>query len=398
MKNLKIFTNNIDDKAIEQINLLLEQESFKNSKIRIMPDVHAGKGCVIGFTGDLGTKVIPNIVGVDIGCGMFCANLGKIDIDYKNLDEFINNKIPHGMNVNETKIVDFDLTKLNCYKYLKNIEWIENSLGSLGGGNHFIEIDSAEDGEKYLIIHTGSRNLGVQIANYYQELANQICNYSTEEIDKKIEEVIINYKKIGKEKEIQNKIKELKKEKEINKNKIPYELAYLENKNRDLYLHDMKICQEFAVKNRYTIASQIANYMNWNIEDYFETIHNYISFDDNIVRKGAISAEKDKQVLIPINMRDGCIIGIGKGNDDWNNSAPHGAGRIMSREKAKEIIKLEDYKDAMKNIYTTSISEETKDEAPFAYKPIEEILENIIPTVEVTKIIKPVYNFKSKDV
>ena len=398
MKNLKIFTKNIEDKAIEQINLLLEQESFKNSKVRIMPDVHAGKGCVIGFTGDLGTKVIPNIVGVDIGCGMFCANLGKRDIDYKKLDEFINNNIPHGMNVNETKLVDFDLTRLNCYKKLKNIEWIENSLGSLGGGNHFIEIDIAEDGEKYLIIHTGSRNLGVQIANYYQELANQICNYNTDEIDKQIEEVISNYKKLGKEKEIQNKIKELKKEKEINKNKIPYDLAYLENKNRELYLQDMKICQEFSIKNRYTIASQIANYMNWNIEDYFETIHNYISFDDNIVRKGAISAEKDKKVLIPINMRDGCIIAIGKGNDDWNNSAPHGAGRIMSREKAKETIKLEDYKETMKNIYTTSISEETKDEAPFAYKPIEEILENIIPTVEVTKIIKPVYNFKSKNI
>jgi len=398
MKNLKIFTNNIEESAIEQIDLLLEQDAFKKSKIRIMPDVHAGKGCVIGFTGDLGTKVIPNIVGVDIGCGMFCANLGKIDIDYKKLDEFITNNIPNGMNVNEQKKVDFDLSRLKCYKNLKNIEWIENSLGSLGGGNHFIEIDETDEGEKYLIIHSGSRNLGVQIANYYQDLANQICNYNTEEIDKQIVELISNYKKIRKEKEINDKIKELKKEKEINKNKIPYELAYLENENRELYLYDMKICQEFAVKNRYTIAKEIANYMNWNIDDYFETIHNYISFEDNIVRKGAISAEKNKQVLIPINMRDGCIIGIGKGNDDWNNSAPHGAGRVMSRAKAMEMISLDDYKETMKDIYTTSVVEETKDEAPFAYKPIEEILENIIPTVEVKKIIKPVYNFKSKDI
>jgi len=398
MKNLKIFTNNIEESAIEQIDLLLEQDAFKKSKIRIMPDVHAGKGCVIGFTGDLGTKVIPNIVGVDIGCGMFCANLGKIDIDYKKLDEFITNNIPNGMNVNEQKKVDFDLSRLKCYKNLKNIEWIENSLGSLGGGNHFIEIDETDEGEKYLIIHSGSRNLGVQIANYYQDLANQICNYNTEEIDKQIVELISNYKKLGKEKEINDKIKELKKEKEINKNKIPYELAYLENENRELYLYDMKICQEFAVKNRYTIAKEIANYMNWNIDDYFETIHNYISFEDNIVRKGAISAEKNKQVLIPINMRDGCIIGIGKGNDDWNNSAPHGAGRVMSRAKAMEMISLDDYKETMKDIYTTSVVEETKDEAPFAYKPIEEILENIIPTVEVKKIIKPVYNFKSKDI
>jgi len=398
MKNLKIFTDNIEEKAIEQIDLLLEQEAFKNSKIRIMPDVHSGKGCVIGFTGDLGDKVIPNIVGVDIGCGMFCANLGKIKIDLKTLDDFINTNIPSGMKVNEIKIADFDLKKLYCYNKLKNIEWIENSIGSLGGGNHFIEIDVSDDGDNYLVIHSGSRNLGVQVANYYQDLADQICNHDLLGYENKIKEVLKTYKKLGKEKEIQATLVALKKEQKENENKIPYELAYLEDKQREEYLHDMKLCQEFAVLNRYTIAKNIANYMGWNLDNYFESIHNYISFEDNIVRKGAISAKKGKEVIIPINMRDGCIIGIGKGNEDWNNSAPHGAGRIMSRAKAKETIDLEEYKKCMGNIYTTSVTEETKDEAPFAYKPIEEILEHIVPTVEVTKIIKPIYNFKASEV
>jgi len=394
MKDLKIFTDNIDEKAVEQINLLLEQEAFKNSKIRIMPDVHAGKGCVIGFTGDLGEKVIPNIVGVDIGCGMFCANLGKIDIDFEKLDNFINENIPSGMNVNENKIVDFDLKRLYCYNQLKNYEWIENSIGSLGGGNHFIEIDISDEGDKYLVIHSGSRNLGTQVANYYQDLADQICNHDLLNYEKKRNEVLTTYKKLGKEKEIQIALIALKKELEENQNKIPYDLAYLEGKQREDYLHDMKICQEFAILNRYTIAKRIADYMNWNISNYFESVHNYIAFDDNIVRKGAISAKQGENVIIPINMKDGCIIGIGKGNIDWNNSAPHGAGRIMSRAKAMEIIDLEKYKEAMKDIYTTSVNEETKDEAPFVYKSIEEILKYIIPTVEVTKIIKPVYNFK----
>ena len=393
MKNLKIFTNNIDENSTKQINLLLEQEVFKNSKIRIMPDVHAGKGCVIGFTGNLGEKVIPSIVGVDIGCGIFCANLGNIDIDFKRLDDFINNNIPSGMNVNETKIADFNIEKLYCYNELKNHEWIENSVGSLGGGNHFIEIDTSKDGKKYLIIHSGSRNLGVQVANYYQDLANKTCN--TSNYEEKRKETITTYKVNGKEKEIQSALVNLKKE--LEENKIPYDLAYLENDQRNAYLHDMKLCQEFAILNRYTIAKTIANYMNWNIDDYFESVHNYISFYDNIVRKGAISARKGEKVIIPINMRDGCIIGVGKGNNDWNNSAPHGAGRIMSRSKAMETIKLEEYKKSMENIYTTSVKEETKDEAPFAYKPIEEILNNIKETVEVIEIIKPIYNFKASE-
>ena len=311
MKDLKIFTDNIDDKAVEQINLLLEQDAFKDSKIRIMPDVHAGKGCVIGFTGDLGLKVIPNIVGVDIGCGMFCANLGKIDIDYKVLDDFINSNIPSGMNVNDKKLVDFDLTRLKCFKSLKNLEWVENSLGSLGGGNHFIEIDESDDGEKYLVIHTGSRNLGVQVADFYQDLADKLVNHDLEGYYKKRDEILTTYKELGKEREIETALKELKKELEVSKEVIPYELAYLEDNNREDYLHDMKICQEFAVLNRLTIAKRIAEYMGWNIDNYFESVHNYISFDDNIVRKGSISAKLGERVIIPINMRDGCIVGTG---------------------------------------------------------------------------------------
>ena len=397
MKNVKIFTDNIDQKAIEQIDLLLEQDAFKNSKVRIMPDVHAGKGCVIGFTGDLGDKVIPNIVGVDIGCGMFCANLGKIDIDYKKLDDFINENIPSGMDVNEEKKADFDLTQLYCYKEITHYTRLEQSIGSLGGGNHFIEIDESDKGEKYLVIHSGSRNLGTQVATYYQDLADQLINHDLTEYQTKRNEVLTTYKKLGREKEIQNTLIELKKEFEKNKNIIPYDLAYLEGEYREKYLHDMKLCQEFAVLNRYTMAKTIANFMEWNIDDYFESVHNYISFEDNIVRKGAISAKKGEKVIIPINMRDGCIIGIGKGNDDWNNSAPHGAGRVMSRFKAMQEINLDDYKKSMENVYTTSVNEETKDEAPFAYKTLEEILEHIVPTVEVTKVIKPVYNFKASE-
>ena len=395
MPNLKIFTDNISDEAKKEIDLLLEQEAFKKSKVRIMPDVHAGKGCVIGFTGALGNKVIPSIVGVDIGCGIFCANLGKIDIDLKKLDDFIKENIPSGMNVNKNKVADFDLTQLYCYKKLKYHQWIENSVGSLGGGNHFIEIDIAPDKEKYLVIHSGSRNLGAQVANYYQDLANQICNHDLLNYQSQRDTVLKTYKELGKEKEIQTTLKTLKKEFQKSKNKIPYELTYLEGKERDAYLHDMRLCQEFAVLNRFTIAKTIADYMGFDINNYFESVHNYISFEDNIVRKGAIRAQKGEQVIIPINMRDGCLLGLGKGNQDWNNSAPHGAGRVMSRAKAMQTVDLEDYKKTMQNVYTTSVTEGTKDEAPFVYKSLEEIKEHIIPTVEVTKIIKPIYNFKA---
>lgn len=426
MKNLKIFTDNIEQEAIDQIDLLLEQEAFKDSKVRIMPDVHAGKGCVIGFTGDLGDKVIPNIVGVDIGCGMLCVELGNIELDLEKLDKIIREYVPSGFNVNEERKCKFiELQELKCYRELRDTKRLERSIGTLGGGNHFIEVDVDEDNNKYLVIHTGSRNLGKQVAEYYQELANQLCNYNISEYKARQKELIEEYKQQGRKQEIQTALAELKKEYQVSKNKVLKDLAYLEGQYREDYLHDMKICQRFAVLNREEIAMEILQtyfndrgdgfidfhdnqilinlfdtnigHMGHAILPAFETIHNYISFEDNIVRKGAISAKKGEKVLIPMNMRDGCIIAIGKGNDDWNQSAPHGAGRIMSRMKAKETFKMEDYKDSMKDVYTTSVSEETIDEAPFVYKPMEEIIDNIGDTVDIIKIIKPIYNFKASD-
>ena len=398
MKDLKIFTSNIEDKAREQIDLLLEQEPFKACKIRIMPDVHAGAGCVIGFTGNLGDKVIPNIVGVDIGCGMLCVELGNIDLDLKKLDEIIHNSIPSGMNVNDEVYEYFDISKLLCHKELKNKdEWLEKSLCSLGGGNHFIEVDIDEDNNKYLVIHTGSRNLGKQVAEIYQNKAIEYCSYK-EEMKQEIQDTIKEYKEQGRQQEIQQKLIEIHKKYE-GKTKLPKDLCYLEGQLRKDYLHDMKICQEFASKNRELIATKIINKLGLYlfIEEHFETIHNYIDFEDNIIRKGSIKANKGKKVIIPMNMRDGCIIGIGKGNYDWNQSAPHGAGRTMSRNMAKEKLSMEEYKNSMKNIYTTSVNEETIDEAPMVYKPMEEIIEYIKDTVDVVKIIKPIYNFKASE-
>lgn len=400
MKDLKIFTENIEEEAKEQINLLLNQEPFKDCKVRIMPDVHAGKGCVIGFTANLGDKVIPNIVGVDIGCGMLCVELGNIDLDLEKIDKVINGNIPAGRNIREQKLINFDkINDLYCLRELKETKKFNRSIGTLGGGNHFIEIDIDEDNNKYLVIHTGSRNLGKQVADYYQDLAIQLCS-GKEEMFKRKEEIITTYKEQGRKSEIQKALKELEKEYKQNKPNLPNELCYLEGKYREMYLHDMKICQEYASENRTNIANQIIEkYFDIKFYEFdgFETIHNYISFEDNIVRKGAIRARKGERVIIPINMRDGSIIAIGKGNEDWNNSAPHGAGRLMSRKKAKEMFKLEEFKESMKDIYSTSVVQETIDEAPFVYKPMQEIIENIKDTVEIKKIIKPIYNFKAKN-
>lgn len=400
MKDLKIFTENIEEEAIKQIDLLLEQEPFRNCKVRIMPDVHAGKGCVIGFTADLGDKVIPNIVGVDIGCGMLCVELGNIQIDLEKLDKVINEYIPAGRNIREHKLMDFEIiNQLHCLRELKETKKFNRAIGTLGGGNHFIEIDIDEDNNKYLVIHTGSRNLGKQVADYYQNLAVQLCS-GKEEMFKRKEEIIKTYKEKGRKSEIQKALKELEKEYKNNKPDLPNELCYLEGKYREMYLHDMKICQEYATENRNKIAQQILSKLTDTgiiVFPYFHTIHNYISFADNIVRKGAISAKKGEKVLIPINMRDGSIIAVGKGNTDWNNSAPHGAGRLMSRKKAKETFNLEEFKDSMKDIYSTSVVEETIDEAPFVYKPMQEIIDNIKDTVEIQKIIKPIYNFKARN-
>lgn len=396
-KNLKIFTKNIEEEAIKQIDELLEQEPFKDCKVRIMPDVHAGKGCVIGFTADLGNKVIPNIVGVDIGCGMLCVELGNIELNLEKLDNIINEHIPAGRNIREQKLIDFEkINELYCLRELKESKKFNRAIGTLGGGNHFIEIDIDDEDNKYLVIHTGSRNLGKQVADYYQNLAIELCSGKEEKFKKK-EKIIKEYKEQRKKSEIQQALKDLEKEYKNNNPDLPKDLCYLEGKYREMYLHDMRICQEYASLNRCYIARTILLNMGMQIyQKHFETIHNYISFEDNIVRKGAISTKKGEKVLIPINMRDGSIIAIGKGNEDWNNSAPHGAGRIMSRMKAKETFKLDDFKESMKGIYTTSVVEETIDEAPFVYKSMQEIIDNIQDTVEIQKIIKPIYNFKAK--
>lgn len=397
MRNLKIFTDNIESEALNQIYTLVKQPAFADCKVRIMPDVHAGAGCVIGFTADLGDKVIPNIVGVDIGCGMLTIELGKIDVDFDFLDNIIRKNVPSGRNAHDGRMVRFDdLQKLYCYRNLKDSKRLERSIGTLGGGNHFIEIDSDDEGNKYLIIHTGSRNLGKQVAEYYQRLAVEIMQ-GKDKLYAMQEQLIEDYKKQGRKKEIEKAIKELHRTFNPNPLGIPKELCYLTGKYRDQYLHDMEICQKYAVLNRNAIASIILDAMKWKSLGGFETIHNYIEIESNMVRKGAISAKDGELLLIPINMRDGCIIGKGKGNEDWNCSAPHGAGRIMSRSKAKEILSIDEFKDTMKDIFTTSVNQSTIDESPMVYKSIDEIVNNIKDTVDIVKIIKPVYNFKAAE-
>lgn len=396
MRDLKIFTENIEQEAVDQINTLLDQPAFADCKVRIMPDVHAGAGCVIGFTANLGNKVIPNIVGVDIGCGMLTVNLGKIDIDYAKLDRTIRESVPCGHNIHDGRQRRYDeITRMYCYRELKDTRRFERSIGTLGGGNHFIEIDEGTDGTKYLVIHTGSRNMGKQVADYYQNLAVEIMQ-GKDELYSRQEQLIAEYKAQGRKSEIQTAIKELHRSFEAKQLDIPKDLCYLTGKYREEYLHDMRICQRFAHINRLYIALAIANGMEWDAIDFFETIHNYID-DANMIRKGAISAKKGEKLLIPINMRDGCILGIGKGNEDWNCSAPHGAGRIMSRNKARELVSLDEFKEAMNGIYTTSVGSDTIDEAPMVYKPMYEIVENIKDTVDILEIIKPVYNFKASE-
>ena len=363
-----------------------------------MPDTHAGKGCVIGFTADLGDKVIPNIVGVDIGCGMLTVELGNIDIDLKELDDIINKYVPSGKNVHEGRGVRFSrFQELNCYRDLKNTKRIERSIGTLGGGNHFIEVNIDEEKKLYLVIHSGSRNLGKQVAEHYQNLAIDICA-GKEEYYIRREQLIEEYKREGKRNLIQQELIKLKKEYDEMMPDYPKELCFLTGKFREKYLNDMNICQEYAVLNRITIANIIlGKLLNKGVQDFnhFNTTHNYINFKDNIIRKGSISAYEGEKVLIPINMRDGSILAVGKGNPDWNYSAPHGAGRLMSRTKAKESLTLEEYQKSMEGIFTTSVNESTLDEAPMAYKPIEEIMDNIQDTVEVLSVIKPIYNFKA---
>jgi RNA-splicing ligase RtcB len=394
----KIFTDKVEPEVISQVMELCNQEFCKDSKIAIMPDTHVGKGCVIGFTANLGDKVIPTIVGVDIGCGMTTVELGKIDVDLKQMDEVIRKWVPSGMNVHEVRLVKFPkLQELHCFRELKDIKRIEKSIGTLGGGNHFIELDRDDENNIYLVIHSGSRNLGKQVAEYYQNLAIDLCAGKADYYEQR-EKIIVEYKNEGNRKLIQDALKTLKKKYEDLLPSYPRDLCFLTGIYRERYLHDMSICQEYAVLNRQTMANTILEKL-WGktVKDvsYFNTTHNYINFKDNIIRKGSISAYEGEKVLIPINMRDGSIIAIGKGNPDWNYSAPHGAGRLMSRSKAREKLSLEEYQKSMEGIYTTSVNEATLDEAPMAYKPMEEIIRNIHDTVEIVKIIRPVYNFKA---
>ncbi len=394
----KIYTDTIEENAVEQIKQLCDQEFVKDCKIRIMPDVHAGTGCVIGFTADLGKMVIPNIVGVDIGCGMFTVELGQIKIDFSELDNVIRTCIPSGKNTHEGRIARFpDLQEMYCYRSLQKTKWIERSLGTLGGGNHFIEVDVDDDGNSYLVIHTGSRNLGKQVAELYQQMAWDICRGS----DKLFEQqsrLIAEYKAAGRRGEIQAALKELIQSFQAIETDTPKELCYLTGEYRDRYLHDMEICQSFATKNRTEIASKILEVLlHRPLSDFtfFETVHNYIDRESNIVRKGAVSARDGEKLLIPINMRDGSLICIGKGNEEWNCSAPHGAGRRFSRKDAKANISLEEFQKSMEGIFSTSVNEFTLDESPMAYKSAKDITDNISPTADILKIIRPVYNFKA---
>ncbi len=396
----KIFIDKIDDTAMEQIKTLCDQSFTEGCKIRIMPDAHAGAGCVIGFTADLGDKVIPNIVGVDIGCGMLTVMLGDADIDYDKLDGIIRAGIPCGHDVHPGRITRFPaLQEMKCYRELKDVKRLERSIGTLGGGNHFIEIDEDDEGCKYLVIHSGSRNLGKQVAELYQKLAFDI-HRGMDKLFEKQQQIIDEYKAAGRRTEIQAAIKELKRNYKLAESPIPKELCYLEGKYRDNYLHDMKICQEFAVRNRYMMAKIILNALfGKEVEDfgYFETIHNYIDHESNIIRKGAVSAKEGEMLLIPINMRDGSLICIGKGNEDWNCSAPHGAGRLYSRTQAKERFTVEEFAESMKGVYTTCVNRKTLDESPMAYKTMDDIVNNISPTADIIRIIKPLYNFKAAE-
>ncbi len=409
--DVKIFTDNIEETALEQIKELLSIDVFSDKKIRIMPDVHAGAGCVIGFTGDLGDKVIPNIVGVDIGCGMRILNLGKLsDIDFHAFHEHIRGNVPSGMIVREDRFgfkplvgEEMDIyreakqlvTELYCYREIKDSGRINKAIGSLGGGNHFIELDKDDEGNVYLVIHTGSRNLGKQVADIYQAKAVKHLTDGADEFEATIKRTIEEYKAAGRRSELQSVIKKMRKEHQEAEPNLPAALCYVEGEGRERYLHDMRLCQRWAVLNRKLISLLLMRFFpGVEVKEEFESVHNYIS-DENIIRKGAISAAEGERCIIPLNMRDGSLLCTGKGNPDWNRSAPHGAGRVLSRTQAYDKITLEDFKASMKGIYSESVNDFTRDESPMVYKPAEEIIANIGETVNIDTIIRPIFNFKA---
>ena len=409
--DVKIFTDNIENGALEQIRELLSIDVFSDKKIRIMPDVHAGAGCVIGFTGDLGDKVIPNIVGVDIGCGMRILKLGKLEeIDFHAFHEHIRSNVPSGMIVREEKFgfkplvgEEMDIyrdakqlvTQLYCYREIKDSGRINKAIGSLGGGNHFIELDKDDEGNVYLVIHTGSRNLGKQVADIYQAKAVKHLTAGADEFEETIKRPIEEYKATGRRTELQSVIKKMRKEHEEAEPSLPAGLCYVEGEAREQYLHDMRLCQRWAVLNRRLIAMLLMRFFpEVEASDEFESVHNYIS-DDNIIRKGSISAALGERCIIPLNMRDGSLLCTGKGNSDWNCSAPHGAGRVLSRTQAYEKITMADFEASMQGIYSESVNDSTRDESPMVYKPSAEIITNIGDTVTIDTIIRPIFNFKA---
>lgn len=385
----KVFTDVVDEASISQVINLLNQPYVEGSRIRMMPDIHAGAGCTIGTTMTIGDKVCTNLVGVDIGCGMETVRIREKHIEMQKLDKLIRQEIPSGFGIRSTPhrfIQEVDLSELCCAKHVQ-IGKAELSIGTLGGGNHFIEADKDEDGNIYIVIHSGSRHLGLEIANYYQEAGYKaLTTYSKAET----QEIIERLKAEGREKEISSQLKKLKKE-----CKVPKPLAYVEGELLEQYLHDMAIAQEFARLNRKAMMDVIMKGMKLHAEETFTTIHNYIDVENGILRKGAVSAQAGEKLLIPINMRDGSLICIGKGNEDWNYSAPHGAGRLMSRSEAKERFTVSEFKHEMEGIYSTSVSRSTLDESPMAYKGMQDIVDNIGPTAEIMSIIKPIYNFKA---
>lgn len=385
-----IYTNKPQDAAIAQIEELVNQSFMAGTKVRIMPDYHAGKGCVIGTTIALNGRVVPNLVGVDVGCGVLVAQIGTEAIDFDALDQTIRRFVPSGNDIHDepsnSRMTEQFANDLFHTTGLHN-DYTNRSLGTLGGGNHFIEVAKDDDGMHYLLIHTGSRYVGAKVANWHQNRAFESLRRM--DLTEKIEAL----KADGRHQEIQGMITDYKNENPV----VPKDLSYLEGDLFDDYIADMKLAQQFAHDNRQTIAQIIAQHMKWEYGTQFDSVHNYIDVDAMILRKGAVRAAAGEQLVIPMNMRDGSFICIGKGNTDWNESAPHGAGRIFSRSAAMKNLSMDDFKETMSGIWTTSVSQETLDEAPMAYKPMQEIAEQIGETVEIQKRIVPVYNFKASD-
>ena len=387
----KVFTDVIEEAAVSQIMAVLNQPVSQGQRVRIMPDVHAGKDCTVGTTMTITDKAVPSLVGADIGCGMETVKLKEKDIDPKQLDSLICAAIPAGLAIRKTPhefLKKAELEKLHCYAHI-DLKRAERGLGTLGGGNHFIEADRAEDGSLYIVIHSGSRSLGKDVAMHYQKAAYEYLNGSAE---KDIEELTEKLKKQGKAGQIDREITKLKNTKRTD---IPRKFAYTEGELLEKYLFDMKIVQQYAVLSRKAMVYEIIKGLGLTVDGSFTTIHNYIDTENMVLRKGAVSAQKGELLIIPINMRDGSLICTGKGNEDWNFSAPHGAGRLLSRSDAKELLSVEEYKQQMQGIYTSSVGYSTIDESPMAYKNIDDIVSNISDTAEINEIIKPVYNFKA---